>query len=119
MVELRTEWSDVGSWNSLAKLFNADSHNNRSNSEENSFFHSSNSFVYSSTSRPVIVVGMNNTIIAETADAVMVADSGHSETIKEVVEDLEKRDIKQAKNHRKVNRPWGTFDSIDSGKDFK
>ena len=119
LVELRTEWSDVGSWNSLAKLFNADGHNNRSNSEENSFFHSSNSFVYSSTSRPVIVVGMNNTIIAETADAVMVADSGHSESIKEVVEDLEKRDIKQAQNHRKVNRPWGTFDSIDSGKRFQ
>mgnify|MGYP001464613232 CR=1 FL=1 len=34
-------------------------------------------------------------------------------------EALEKRDIKQAKNHRKVNRPWGTFDSIDSGERFQ
>ena len=86
---------------------------------QNSFFDSSNSFIYSSTSRPVIVVGMDNTIIAETSDAVMVADSSHSESIKEVVEDLEKRDIKQAKNHRKVNSPWGTFDSIDSGERFQ
>ena len=91
MVELRTEWSDVGVGIHLQNYSMLIATIIRSNSEQNSFLIQVIRFVYSSTSRPVIVVGMDNTIIAETSDAVMVADSSHSESIKEVVEDLEKR----------------------------
>ena len=119
LVELKTEWSDVGSWNSLANLFEADPHNNRTNSDQGQFFKSKDCFIYSSTSRPVVAVGVNKMIIAETSDAIMIADSRQSESIKHVVEELDKRNIAQIKSHRKVNRPWGTFDSIDSGERFQ
>ena len=36
-----------------------------------------------------------------------------------VYEELGKKNIAQVKNHRKVNRPWGTFDSVDSGERFQ
>ena len=119
LAELNTKWSDVGSWNSLANLFESDTHNNRTNSDKGKFFQSKDSFIYSSTSRPVVAVGVNKMIIVETSDAIMIADARQSESIKHVVEELGKKNIAQVKSHRKVNRPWGTFDSVDSGERFQ
>ena len=104
LAKLNTKWSDVGSWNSLAHLFESDTYNNRTNSNQGQFFRSKDSFIYSSTSRPVVAVGVNKMIIIETSDAIMIADSRQSEAIKHVVEELEKTNIAQVKNHRKVNR---------------
>ena len=58
VVELQADWSDIGSWTSLAKLFPPDSNENRSNSEETLFFNSEDTFVYSSAFRPVVSVGL-------------------------------------------------------------
>ena len=58
-------------------------------------------------------------IIVETSDAIMIADARQSESIKHVVEELGKKNIAQVNSHRKVNRPWGTFDSVDSGERFQ
>ena len=91
LAELNTEWSDVGSWNSLANLFEADTYNNRTNSDQGKFFQSKDSFIYSSTSRPVVAVGVNKMIIVETSDAIMIADARQSESIKHVVEELGKK----------------------------
>jgi mannose-1-phosphate guanylyltransferase/mannose-6-phosphate isomerase len=119
LVELRAKWSDVGSWNSLADLFKADGENNKTNADQSFFFESKNSFIYSSSLRPIVAVGINQVTIVETPDAILISDSRKSESIKNVVKELEKRDIVQAENHRKVNRPWGSFDSIDAGERFQ
>lgn len=119
LVELKTEWSDVGSWNSFANLFKSDAYNNRTNSSQAQFFNSKDSFVYSSTERPVVAVGVDKMIIVETSDAIMIANSHQSESIKQVVDELEKKNIAQVNSHRKVNRPWGAFDSVDSGERFQ
>ena len=38
LAKLNTKWSDVGSWNSLANLFESDTYNNRTNSNQGQFF---------------------------------------------------------------------------------
>ena len=119
LVELSCDWSDVGSWNSLAKLFPKDKDYNSSNSDETLFFNSEETFVYSSAFRPIVSVGLKNLIIVDTSDALLISDKDHSESIKNVVGELETRSIPRKQHHRKVNRPWGTFDSIDSGDRFK
>ena len=119
VVELQADWSDIGSWTSLAKLFPPDSNENRSNSEETLFFDSKETFVYSSAYRPVVSVGLKDVFVVDTSDAVLIANNNCAETIKNVVAELENRSLSQAQHHRKVNRPWGTFDSIDSGERFK
>ena len=119
LVELSCDWSDVGSWNSIAKLFPKDKDQNSSNSDETLFFNSKDTFVYSSAFRPIVSVGLKNLIVVDTSDALLISDKDYSESIKNVVGELETRSIPQAQHHRKVNRPWGTFDSIDAGDRFK
>jgi mannose-1-phosphate guanylyltransferase/mannose-6-phosphate isomerase len=57
--------------------------------------------------------------VIETADAVLVANKNDSQAVKKVVEQLGKLKREEKNLHRKVNRPWGWYDSIDEGDRFK
>ena len=117
MIPLKTAWSDLGSWNALADLFEKDEQRNRSLGSAH-FYDSYDSFIYS-TSRPVVSLGVKKIVVVETSDVVLVADFDYVEKIKNVVSHLEKRNFVQVYNHRKVDRPWGVFDSIDKGDNFQ
>jgi mannose-1-phosphate guanylyltransferase/mannose-6-phosphate isomerase len=67
----------------------------------------------------VAVVGVKNLIIVETPDAVLIADRNQDQHIKVLVEGLVEDQREEQLFHRKVNRPWGWYDSIDAGENFK
>jgi mannose-1-phosphate guanylyltransferase / mannose-6-phosphate isomerase len=71
------------------------------------------------TSRLVSVVGLNNVVVVETADAVLVADRAHSQDVKHIVSQLQKAGREEHILPRQVHRPWGWYDSIDEGPRFK
>lgn len=71
------------------------------------------------TSRLVSLVGVENLIVMETPDAVMVASKSRSQDVKDIVTQLQKTNREEHKQHRKVHRPWGWYDSIDEGDRFK
>jgi mannose-1-phosphate guanylyltransferase/mannose-6-phosphate isomerase len=106
-------WSDVGSWNAVADLTPADAQGNRIQGQGFAL-HSINTFVHA-PHRPVVVLGTQDLLIIDTPDALLVAARGHVELVKQVVARLEAENISQAKQHRKVARPWGAYDSVDVG----
>jgi mannose-1-phosphate guanylyltransferase/mannose-6-phosphate isomerase len=57
--------------------------------------------------------------VVETPDAVLVADRSQSQNVKKLVQQLEAQKREELTLHRKVNRPWGWYDSIDEGERFK
>jgi mannose-1-phosphate guanylyltransferase/mannose-6-phosphate isomerase len=71
------------------------------------------------SSRLVSVVGVDNLVVVETADAVLVADRERSQEVKAIVATLEARGRSEKQLHRKVHRPWGWYDSIDAGPRFQ
>jgi mannose-1-phosphate guanylyltransferase/mannose-6-phosphate isomerase len=71
------------------------------------------------TSRLVGVVGVNDVVVVETPDAVLVAHRGQSQQVKKIVNALEARGRGEQTLHRKVHRPWGWYDSVDSGPRFQ
>ncbi len=79
---------------------------------------SSNTLVHA-TSRLVGVVGMDNVIVIETPDAVLVADRSRSQEVKQIVGQLQSAKRSEHTLHRQVHRPWGWYDSIDSGPRFQ
>ena len=111
------QWSDVGSWNAVADLAQADSDGNRSGADLTlaHHLHARNTYIHAGGSRPVVALGTSNLLIIDTPDALLVADSGHAEAVKEVVARLESLDASQAVQHRRVARPWGWYDSVDVG----
>ena len=62
---------------------------------------------------------MSDLIIIETADAVLVADRSQSQHVKAIVSQLEANAREERVLHRKVARPWGSYDTIDTGERFK
>ena len=71
------------------------------------------------TSRLVSLVGVQNLVVVETADAVLVADRNRSQDVKNIVARLSNCGREEHLLHRKVHRPWGWYDSVDEGDRFK
>ena len=109
-------WSDVGSWNAVAALHEADEHGNRL-SGQGFALGANNTYVHAPT-RPVVALGTQDLLIIDTPDAVLVAQSSCAEQVKDVVSLLTSCGQRQATMHRRVPRPWGAYDSIDDGARF-
>jgi len=117
MVELDAGWSDLGAWDAVWQAGKQDAEGNVTYGDV-MLTNAKNSLVYASN-RLVSVIGIENLIIVETADAVLVADRKNSQDVKSIVNQLEQQKREEKNLHRKVARPWGWYDSVDEGERFK
>ena len=117
MVELNAGWNDLGAWNAVWQVGKQDENGNVVIGDT-LMSDSKNSLVHAS-SRLVSTVGVENLVIVETADAVLVTTRAKSQDVKHLVAQLEGRQGEEKHLHRKVNRPWGWYDSVDEGERFK
>ena len=117
VVPLDAGWSDLGAWDALWDVLPKDAHGNTGTGETLAV-DTRNSLLFSE-SRLIATVGLENVVIVETADAVLVADKRRTQDVKKVVAELKAQKRSMASTHRKVHRPWGWYDSIDSGERFQ
>ena len=117
MVELDAGWNDLGAWDAVWQVGQQDKDGNVT-SGDTLITNSKNSLVHAS-SRLVSVVGVENLVVVETADAVLIADRKNSQDVKGIVTQLEAQGREEKNLHRKVARPWGWYDSVDEGERFK
>jgi mannose-1-phosphate guanylyltransferase len=110
-------WSDVGSWEALWESKPKDNDNNVIEGDV-MLSKVSNSFLYSSD-RLVTANDLDNIIIIDTQDALLVSSKKKSQNIKNIVKKLKQNHRNETTNHRKVYRPWGYYDLIDSGLGFQ
>ena len=113
MVALDAGWNDLGAWEAVWQVAPKDAQGNASVGDA-IVKDSSNTLVHAS-SRLVSVVGLNDVVVVETADAVMVASRARSQDVKLIVNHLGAEQRGEQTLHRKVHRPWGWYDSIDNG----
>ncbi|WP_317135359.1 mannose-1-phosphate guanylyltransferase/mannose-6-phosphate isomerase [Pollutimonas sp. M17] len=117
MVPLEAGWSDLGAWDAVWHVLPKDKYGNAHQGDVLTS-NSRNTLVHA-TSRLVGLVGVENIIVVETADAVLVTDKAHSQDVKHIVNQLQASQREEQTLHRKVHRPWGWYDSIDQGGRFK
>ena len=117
MLPLAAGWNDLGAWDAVWQVAEKDADGNASLGDA-LVEDSRNTFVHA-TSRLVSLVGVDNLVVVETADAVLVADRSRSQDVKKVVAKLEAQGRSEKTLHRKVHRPWGWYDSIDAGPRFQ
>ena len=117
VLPLDAGWSDVGSWASLFDALPADEEGNVLQGDV--LVHDTHDCYVHSTSRLVTAVGMDDHIIVETKDAVLVAPKERVQDVKELVAKMKKSGRSESSLHREVFRPWGSYDSLDSGERFQ
>lgn len=113
VVPMDAGWSDVGSWSSLWEISEKNPHGNVHHGDVISH-DTENSFIYAESGL-VTTVGVKGLIVVQTKDAVLIADRDCVQSVKKVVEQIKFEGRHEHHNHREVYRPWGKYDSIDSG----
>ena len=109
-------WNDVGSWSALWEVAERDGDGNAHRGDVIAV-DSRNTYAYAQ--RLVALVGLDDVVVVETDDAVLVAHKDRVQEVKQVVAQLKESQRSQAVLHRKVYRPWGAYDSIDTGERFQ
>jgi len=117
VVPLDANWSDVGSWSSLWDIKTKDNNDNVSKGDV--FLEDVNNTYTYSSNRLVSVIGVSNLVIVDTQDALLVADKQQTHNIKKIVARLNNDKRSEVDSHRKVFRPWGYYDLVDSGEGFQ
>lgn len=117
MVALEAGWSDLGGWTSISKSSPSDENGNSCLGDV-LIVETSGSLVHS-TSRLVSLVGVTNLVVIETPDAVLVADKMNRRGVISIIDQLRFAGREEHKLHRKVYKPWGWYDSVEEGENFK
>ncbi|WP_175722609.1 mannose-1-phosphate guanylyltransferase/mannose-6-phosphate isomerase [Burkholderia ambifaria] len=110
-------WNDIGSWSALADITESDADGNALIGD--TFVDSVKNAYIRAEHRMVAALGVDNIIIVETADAVLVAHRDKAQDVKKVVEWLNESGRHESVTHRRVIRPWGSYEGIDQGDRFQ
>lgn len=106
-------WSDVGAWSSLWEISEKDEGGNVSQGDvmtsdaHNCYLHSDGPLI--------AALGVSNVTVVATEDAVLVADIGRSQEVKELVDQLHALRRTEADAARITQRPWGTYQGVHRG----
>ena len=116
LVKLESDWKDLGSWKSVYDVSEKDSDGNVKIGhilDEGS----KNSLMYSS-SKLVATIGLEDTVIVETEDAILACKSDRTQDVKKVFDTLKKQNDNTHLVHKTVYRPWGYYTVLAEGKGF-
>jgi mannose-1-phosphate guanylyltransferase len=86
-------WNDVGSWSALSALRPADAHGN-SVAGASVTVDARGNIIYAGDKRVVAAVGVHDLVIVATEDAVLVLPKERAQDVREVVKQLEAKDLK-------------------------
>ena len=117
MVPAAFSWSDIGSWEALWDRAEKDSAGNECHGDVQ--LHDVKDSLVRSNHRLVVGIGLEDLVVVETPDAVLVAKRSDTQRVREAVEQLKARGRREPKHHRRVARPWGTYEDIDQGDRFR
>jgi len=117
VIPLAAGWSDVGAWDALWKVLPKCGDGNATRGDV--MLEGCSDTLVISESRLVACIGLSNVVVVETDDAVLVAHHDATQDVKKIVDRLKADKRSVAQWHRKVYRPWGWYDGVDSGERFQ
>ncbi|SDK00018.1 mannose-1-phosphate guanylyltransferase/mannose-6-phosphate isomerase [Microbulbifer yueqingensis] len=117
VVPMDCGWSDVGSWSALWEVSDKDTQGNTAIGDV--ILYDSRGCYVQSDRKLVAAIGLEDVVVVESDDAIMVATKDRVQDVKQVVEQLSAGNRPEARVHRKVYRPWGFYDSLESGHRFQ
>lgn len=116
LVELQSDWKDIGSWQSLYDTNDKDENGNVKVGHILDI-DSKNSFMYSS-SKLVASIGLEDTVVVETEDAILACKRDRVQDVKQVFETLKQQHDDTHLVHKTMYRPWGFYTVLAQGNGF-
>ena len=117
VIKLNAGWDDLGSWEALAKLYKKDSQKNEINGK--AFVKNSKNNIIYSDGKFIATLGVNDLLIANTDDAILIANKVYLKDLKDMVGVLKKTNQSAVHSYSKVHRPWGWYETILNAEFFK
>ena len=111
------DWSDIGAWDAIYDLKKKDENGNRLEGPV-AVLDTRNSFVRSEEMLTT-AIGLDDTIVVATHDAVLVASMAQAGRVKDMVAQLKRDGRREASEHLRIYRPWGWYQRIDLGDRFQ
>ena len=110
-------WSDLGSFDSLYDTLPKD---DQGNTESQNVIHigSQNNLVIGGK-RLISTIDVNNLMIVDTTDALVIAQKGSTQKVKDLVGLVKKHNPEMAEVHTTAHRPWGTYTILDEHAGYK
>lgn len=108
------EWSDLGSWDAVAKVLGRTGVKTEMVEVEGR-----DNFVFPNGNKAYAFVGVGDLIVVDTSDALLITRRGASERVKDVVDQFKNRANPVATQNTFEVRPWGRFDVVKEGLNFK
>jgi len=117
VIPLDAGWSDVGSWQNLWEVREKDEHDNVIQGDV--YLKDTTGSMIIASHRVVTTIGLDNIVVVETPDAVLVVDKNQTQEVKSIVAQLNKAGRSETLTHRRVSRPWGSYEGVDAGTRFQ
>jgi mannose-1-phosphate guanylyltransferase/mannose-6-phosphate isomerase len=116
VVPLNTYWNDLGSFDALYEIMEKDENGN---AVRGNFIgiDSENNLVM--TESLVTAIGLKDSVVIETRDAILVSPRSESQKVKEIVKILREKSDYRAESHTTVYRPWGSYTVLEEGDFYK
>jgi mannose-1-phosphate guanylyltransferase/mannose-6-phosphate isomerase len=111
-------WSDVGSWDALWQIAPKDNEGNAVQGDVIAV-DTRNSLLRTDPNVTLAAVGVEDMVVVATRDAILVAPRARAQDTKKVVEALEQAGRDDHREPAKVHRPWGSYETTDSGARFQ
>jgi mannose-1-phosphate guanylyltransferase/mannose-6-phosphate isomerase len=113
VVPLTCGWSDVGSWHAVWELSPHDAAGN--SAKGNAVFVDTKNSLASSEKPLVALFGVQDLVVVASEDAVLIADRNNTAEMKRLVGRLKEVAPAVTEDHIRVHRPWGNYQSLDTG----
>jgi mannose-1-phosphate guanylyltransferase / mannose-6-phosphate isomerase len=117
VVPLDADWSDIGSWSALYDTCKKDKNGNAIEGDVLAI-QTTNTYI-NAKHHMVATIGVEDLIVVDTPDATFISSQKMAHEVKSVVSQLKNNNRNEYSDHRKVYRPWGWFDSIETGQYFQ
>lgn len=105
------DWSDIGSWFALWEVSDKDASGNVSKGDV--VLEDTRNCLVRAEDKLVAAVGLEDTLVVETSDAVLVAPMSRSQDVKKIVANLKQQNREEFRLHRTVFRPWGSYTVLE------
>ena len=117
VVPLDAQWNDIGT---LSALYDISTKDDQGNVIKGDVITQDTSNTYINANHHMVAtIGVDNLIVVDTPDATFIATQDKAQEVKSFVESFQANGRSESSAHRKVYRPWGWYDSVESGECFQ